>query len=254
MPDKIPLISVVTVVRNHRDGFQHTYRSLQMQSITSWEMIVIDGSSSDGTRELIESISELDSRVKLYPQNGLGIYSAMNEGIYLSKSEFIWFMNAGDAFYSEASIEIGLDLANREKLDLLLGKHSLGNEKKARYSRGTVRKASATFLLFNRRGTCHQSMIFRARTLRDVGGYNVEFRTAADFDVVLAIHKCGKVGVGRVTLSHIEGNGFSDNNLYQMYLEKFQIRRKHFTKSKVFKILNYCWTLLALSIYLKRRA
>lgn len=68
--------SVITVVMNGRTGFKRTADSLLRQSGAAFEWIVIDGGSTDGTRELCR---EYEDRIAIFtsePDNG--IYDAMN--------------------------------------------------------------------------------------------------------------------------------------------------------------------------------
>ena len=91
-----PLITVITVVFNNRDGFAGTAASVCEQKDASFEWVVIDGGSTDGTVDLIKAhaehmafwVSERDS----------GIYDAMNKGLANAKGEFCVFMNSGDRF------------------------------------------------------------------------------------------------------------------------------------------------------------
>jgi len=254
MDDSEPMISVITVVRNHRKGVELTYKSLKRQTYIWWEMIVIDGNSSDGTSEYLARISQEDQRVKVYTQNGLGIYVAMNQGLKLSNSESVWFMNAGDTFFSNDSLELGIKTFLKDNVSLLIGDYSPGP--KANYINRQIKSSqiSSLDILFGRRGVCHQSMIFLRSALVKVGAYSLDYPVASDFDAILAIHQLGKVSRTHLTLSQIEGDGFSDRNLHQMYLEKFLIRKKHFPKKKWVVLLNYLWTLAAIAKYLQRRA
>ncbi|MGF6993002.1 glycosyltransferase [Paraburkholderia sp. GAS32] len=95
------LISIITVCWNDAAGLLRTMQSLQAQSSQSFEWIVVDGDSTDGTKELIESnpgisryISELDN----------GIYDAMWKGVEIATGEFVWFLNAGDELDSADAV------------------------------------------------------------------------------------------------------------------------------------------------------
>jgi glycosyltransferase involved in cell wall biosynthesis len=254
MDDSEPMISVITVVRNHRKGVEVTYESLKRQTYIWWEMIVIDGHSSDGTLEYLADISREDQRVKVYRQNGLGVYAAMNQGLDLSNSESVWFMNAGDAFFSNDSLELGIRAFLKDNLSLLIGDYSLDPKAKFINNQITSFQISSLDILFGRRGACHQSMIFLRSALVKVGAYSLDYKIASDYDAILRIHLLGKVNRIHLTLSQIEGDGISDRNLCQMYLEKFLIRRKHFPKKKWIVVLNYLWTLAAIAKYLQRQA
>jgi glycosyltransferase involved in cell wall biosynthesis len=96
-------ITVITINHNNKSGLEKTIKSVCNQSNTDFEYIVIDGGSSDGSKEIIEDyqneiacwVSEKDN----------GIYHAMNKGIKEAAGEFVVFMNSGDVFYNETIID-----------------------------------------------------------------------------------------------------------------------------------------------------
>jgi len=92
-----PLISIVTVVYNDREGLRQTIQSVLGQTYPNIEFIVIDGVSTDGTVDVLEKYNNsLDYWVS---EQDRGLYDAMNKGIDLSQGEWINFMNAGDRFH-----------------------------------------------------------------------------------------------------------------------------------------------------------
>lgn len=96
------LLSIITINYNNAQGLKRTINSVENQSWQEFEWIVIDGGSTDGSRELIESISDKLSFWCSEPDNG--IYDAMNKGIYQAKGKYICCMNSGDEFYNDNTI------------------------------------------------------------------------------------------------------------------------------------------------------
>lgn len=93
------LISVITVVRNDFDSLRLTERSImeQRELGASFEWIVIDGCSNDGTVEYFSSPQNESADIFISePDNG--IYDAMNKGIKVSTGQGLIFLNAGDYF------------------------------------------------------------------------------------------------------------------------------------------------------------
>lgn len=126
---EFPLISVISVVYNDVAHIVETMDSVVGQDYPHIEYIIIDGASSDGTREkimeYITACAEVDSK-KYEEQNGRiyltaihrdknlffkflserdsGIYDAMNKGIDLATGQWCNFMNCGDRFYNSHTI------------------------------------------------------------------------------------------------------------------------------------------------------
>jgi putative colanic acid biosynthesis glycosyltransferase len=89
------LFSIITVCRNNLNELIDTSISIQSQTFKNFEWIVIDGNSTDGTKEWLTK--NLDTNLWL-SEPDKGIFDAMNKGIRLAKGKFLIFMNSGDAF------------------------------------------------------------------------------------------------------------------------------------------------------------
>lgn len=89
-------LSIITVNYNNRDGLQRTIDSVVSQTWSDFEWIIIDGGSTDGSKELIEKYQSHFAYWCSEPDKG--IYNAMNKGIDKAKGEWINFMNSGDCF------------------------------------------------------------------------------------------------------------------------------------------------------------
>jgi glycosyltransferase involved in cell wall biosynthesis len=91
--------SIITINYNNRDGLRKTIESVVNQSYQDFEYIVIDGGSTDGSREVIEEYAEhIDYWVS---EPDKGIYNAMNKGIRVAHGDYLNFMNSGDYFYDK---------------------------------------------------------------------------------------------------------------------------------------------------------
>lgn len=94
-----PKVSVVTICYNSVQFIEKTIQSVLSQTYPNIEYIVIDGGSTDGTKEIIEKYS---SKITYWcSEKDRGIYDAMNKGIKKATGEWINFMNSGDCFVSE---------------------------------------------------------------------------------------------------------------------------------------------------------
>lgn len=87
-------LSIITINLNNRDGLQKTIDSVVTQTFKDFEWIVIDGGSTDGSKELIEQYADHFAYWVSEPDKG--IYNAMNKGIKVAKGEYLQFLNSGD--------------------------------------------------------------------------------------------------------------------------------------------------------------
>lgn len=113
-------ISVITINYNNCQGLIKTYDSLRIQLDlkTRVEWIVVDGNSTDGSVDFLHSISsEID---KLIVESDKGIYEAMNKGLAAATGEYVWFLNSGDSFYNNLSVDRVCQSIGRSNADVLL--------------------------------------------------------------------------------------------------------------------------------------
>lgn len=92
-------LSIITINYNNKAGLQKTIDSVICQTWKDYEWIIIDGGSTDGSKELIEQYQQHFSYWCSEPDNG--VYNAMNKGIDKAQGEYLLFLNSGDVLYDE---------------------------------------------------------------------------------------------------------------------------------------------------------
>ncbi len=91
--------SIITVNYNNREGLRRTIESVIHQTFRNFELIVIDGGSDDGSKDVL---LEYDNSITYWvSEKDNGIYHAMNKGIAKAQGEYLNFMNSGDCFFDE---------------------------------------------------------------------------------------------------------------------------------------------------------
>lgn len=96
-------VSIITVCYNDKENLIKTIKSVLSQTYTNIEYIVVDGGSTDGTKEVLAQYEKDVS--KCVSEKDMGIYDAMNKGIRMATGDWLNFMNAGDVFASNDVIE-----------------------------------------------------------------------------------------------------------------------------------------------------
>ncbi|MEP2934947.1 MAG: glycosyltransferase family 2 protein [Gilvibacter sp.] len=97
------MISVITINYNNKEGLEKTIESVISQSKPPMEFIVVDGDSTDGSKDVIEQYQDKLSTAISEPDTG--IYNAMNKGILAAKGDYLLFLNSGDSFYSASVLK-----------------------------------------------------------------------------------------------------------------------------------------------------
>jgi len=100
----LPEISVVIGVRNGAATLQRCLDSIARQDWPARETIVVDGASTDGTRELLERNLREGKVDRLVSEPDRGIYEAWNKGIHLSRGRWLSFLGCDDVFHDASSL------------------------------------------------------------------------------------------------------------------------------------------------------
>ena len=237
------IISVITVVKDHQEGLQLTHSSLLRQFYPDWEMIIVVGRSSDRTLRTAKEIEGSDKRVLVIEQSGSGIYEAMNEGLAVASGEFIWFMNAGDKFATESAIDHALTLIFNSRAGVVIGGYQVENGIQGASYTYSSRELSALRFAFNRRGGCHQAMLFRTEVVKELGGFNPHYSLAGDFDLVIKVIRSTSAYRASEIYAAIEPGGRADQGIFLVHKQKHEIRRKLFGGPVVF-FASVIWTAL----------
>ena len=110
-------LSIITINFNNLAGLKRTYESVVCQTWTDYEWIVIDGGSTDGSREFIEE--HQDKFAYWCSEPDKGVYNAMNKGIGHAEGVYLLFLNSGDCLYNAETLTKAF--ANTISADILSG-------------------------------------------------------------------------------------------------------------------------------------
>lgn len=99
--DKSISFSVITVCYNSERFIKHTIESVNSQKNVSFEHIVIDGLSTDGTGRILDMYR---GQISVISEDDSGIYDAMNKGIKIATGQWICFLNSDDFFTDEFAL------------------------------------------------------------------------------------------------------------------------------------------------------
>jgi glycosyltransferase involved in cell wall biosynthesis len=212
---KRPLVSIITVVYNDKLGIQTTIESVLQQKSNNIEYLVIDGASTDGTKEIIYNYAaQIDLIIS---EKDRGIYDAMNKGVLKSKGEWIIFINSGDILEQGILQKINVDLEN-PNFDIVYGDVNINTN-------GNVRLDKARKLeLINYSFTfCHQSVFTRMNLLKTMP-FNLKYDICADYDFYLKCYLSAyNFKYHPLPISTFEFGGVSSGLSNKYILQSFKI-------------------------------
>ena len=197
-----PRFSVITVCRNSAKVLPAAMASLAGQSFRNYEWIVVDGASTDGTRQIAESFTA--AHMQIISEPDAGIYDAMNKGIRMASGEYLFFLNSDDRLFDSNVLDnVNDDLVKRSSPDFLFGKvvnvRADGNWLRD-YSHVHRRNVVEE-------GICHQAIFAHWQLFRTVGAFNTLFRLNADYDWIIRVYraKARCVSVDRCVAYFMDG-------------------------------------------------
>ena len=232
------IFSIIIVSLNTKVDFLKTLKSIKKQTYKNYEILVVDGNSSDGTKKEILKRKKIIS--KFIIEKDRGIYHAMNKGVKMSSGRWIIFMNSGDLFYKKNVLQNFLS-ENVMNCDIVYG-DSLVSAKNLSYVINSKPFEDNTLLM----PFCHQSVFVKSNILKK-RNFSLKYRFSSDFDFFyycyLSRKKFQKIDY---IISKVKSGGFADKNRQMVFNENLTIIKKKGNKS-----LLYLLYLKKISQYLK---
>lgn len=209
------LISIITINYNNKEGIERTIKSITSQTFQEFEYIIIDGGSTDGSREIIEKYSDKISYWISEPDKG--IYNAMNKGIVKATGEYLLFINSGDELFENNTIE--KSLSNLHTEDIISGNLNFINDK----SNGIgYAQEHVTFLQMYRDTIWHPCTFIKKKAFDEVGLYDEKLKICSDWKwFLLAVYKYNKKYKNiNTVISNFYLDGISSDKQYQNLIAK----------------------------------
>lgn len=172
----LPLFSIITVCYNSLPRLKMTVASVLSQKFSNYEYLIIDGLSSDGTRDFLSEISFDQVEVRYISERDAGIYDAMNKATQLAKGEYLLFLNAGDLFASDSILE-ELARISMRAAEIVFGDTIYAYSPDKLF----LRKAKPIDSLAKGMPFCHQSVFVRRELLLE-HPFNLKYKVAADYE------------------------------------------------------------------------
>lgn len=232
--------SIITVCYNEKNRIAETLKSVVEQKNFTYEHLILDGGSTDGTLEIIKKYSEINPRARFISERDGGIYDAMNKGIALAKGKYVFFLNAGDTFYSDdvlSDVKKYMEDLDTIYVGAINGINMDGTQEITYFS---CKESEIKETLVKGGGPCHQAIFAPIETLR-AHKFNLEYSLAADlewFDYSYSNGvQCKDIPV---IISNFDRCGVSGQNKYrkQYITESFDIVSKYFSRNLVKNILS----------------
>jgi glycosyltransferase involved in cell wall biosynthesis len=178
-----PKLSIITINKDNSAGLEDTINSVIQQSFKDFELIIIDGASSDSSIDVIKRyktnfyfyLSEPDS----------GIYDAMNKGINKATGDYVLFLNSGDRLYnSEILYEV---FSKGHSTDIIYG--NIIHDSNGKFT-PYIYPSELSFAYLLRYSLPHQATFIKRQLFEKIGLYSTEFKIVSDWEWFIKCFNC----------------------------------------------------------------
>ncbi|MDY0264183.1 MAG: glycosyltransferase family 2 protein [Sulfurospirillum cavolei] len=234
-------ISIITVVYNNAEVIKTAIDSVLSQTYANIEYIVVDGASTDGTIDIVNTYGTQITQFISEPDHG--VYDAMNKGIKLATGDVVGFLNSDDMYIRDNVIEEIVQAFYQSKTQSVFADlvyvRATNLNKVIRYydsSHCTPEKFAYGWM------PAHPTFFCRRELYEIYGAFKTNYRIAADFELLLRL-----LAVHRISYTYLQmpivkmrlgGLSTSFRSLYLNSFEQLRACRENGIRSTIFKILS----------------
>lgn len=213
-------LSIIIPTFNSERLIKRCLESIIGQTMGDFEVLIMDGVSSDKTLALIAELN--DSRIKVFSEPDDGIYDAMNKGIEKAHGEWLYFMGSDDYLLNPDVLKnVSSQLA--DDYDVLYGEveSDLSDKNRGEWTMETLE--------YNR---CHQAIFYKRSLFDKIGKYPLKYKVGADHDLNLKWFLNPEIKNVFINqkIAHFSSGGFSKEQGDDGFFDEFYINmiRQHF--------------------------
>lgn len=178
-------VTIITVCYNRKNTIAKAIQSVLEQNYNDIEYIVIDGNSTDGTKEIIETYKDKISQYISEPDKGM--YDAINKGLKLATGDIIGLMHSDDEFYDKKVItRIASRFDSEKYIDGVYGDGVyVSNDKQERLIRNRIGGVFSLKKVKKGWLPLHPTVYLKKNIIDKYGLYNLDFKIASDTEFLL---------------------------------------------------------------------
>ena len=230
-------ITIITVVKNAQYTLENCIKSVLAQNYNNLEYIIIDGNSSDGTKEILNKYKNNIS--KIITEKDDGIWDAMNKGIKIASGDLIGILNADDYYNNEAFSHVikTYNLSSKKKT-IIYGDMFNEYDQTKVLSFGDLSNDAFKKGIFQ----INHPTVFVPRSLYEhIGFFNINFSTGADREFILRAHgnNANFVKIDKPLATFRLGGFTSVYNfkiIFDRTIEEFNILKKYYSNIFALKV------------------
>ncbi|WP_396166211.1 glycosyltransferase family 2 protein [Flavobacterium sp.] len=246
--------SIITISFNRKATIAKAIESVLSQDYKNIQYIVIDGNSTDGTKEIINTYSDKISI--LISENDNGLYEALNKGMRLATGDLIGIMHSDDEFYDTTVVsQIAAAFQKNPNTNGFYGNGIyVSNDQQKNIIRDRICGEYSDKKIISGWLPLHTSVYLKKNVMEKYGYYNEEFKIASDTELLLRYLHHHKLELTYLNIYFVKmrmgGLSTDYNNFFKVLLEDYRIYKKFGLPA--YKIVFYK-KILTLKQYLKNQ-
>lgn len=204
---KSPLVSVIIPCYNSADTLLETIQSVQRQSFTDWEIIIVNDGSRDHSVQLVNQLA-LETNITVIHQSNSGVSSARNKGVQAAQGEYLAFLDADDIWH-EQKLKIQVNcFEQHQNIGICYSKvrfTSPSGKSLEQYSAVSKKPLTAIDLLLENHLCTSSNIMCRKRVFIENGGFDSSMNYAEDQEWLVRVALNGQwdiTGVDDVLLDY----------------------------------------------------
>lgn len=221
---KLPLVTVLTIVRNRKETLPQTITSVLNQSYPNIEYIIVDGASTDGTLEVLK---QFDDKIDLWiSEPDQGPSDAINKAISYASGNFISWIHSDD-WADHHHVRFAVETLLSSGADFVFGDMSLYKNKKLEFIAKST-KDYAKSITYRAPHLHFPTLVIKRECFQKIGLFDMNYKMANDYEWLLRLHLQGGWGLYDSRL-HVccRMGGISNQYNFQGMLEELKVLRQH---------------------------
>lgn len=234
-----PLVSAILVCRNPGPRLPDALESVWAQRGVDLEVIVVDGASTDGAREWLES--QRARLAALLSEPDRGVYDAINKGLARAHGDWVLFLGADDRLIGNDALARAAETLRKTSAGVVAGE--------AAYDDGRIYHLAPAVNAVRRNFVHHQAAFYRRALFAENGDFQIALKVMSDYELNLRLWKHGvRFKSIPLRLAACGSGGLSDSGHWRGYREEIFVRHLYFPAWRCWP-----WDLGSIVRYLRKK-
>ena len=218
-------ISIITATFNSGKFIESCIKSILKQNYKKFEIIIIDGLSTDSTIKKIKIFLDKNNNIKIFSEKDLGIYHALNKGIEKANGDIIGFVHSDDLLYNKNVLSNIIDVFKNSNIDGVYGDlqyvEKQNTNKVIRYWKSKDFKSN----LINKGWTPpHPTLYLKKQVYEKHGFFDLNYKISSDYDFMTKIFMDNTYNFKYIpkVITKMRVGGISNKNIKNVLIKTFE--------------------------------